>query len=148
MKNDIVNLELGPGDVSIHHPNIIHDSKPNTSNRKHYSWHSHTFLFFFSFLINRSPFQYAFNSFHSSQKVEELDLPCATFRQRQSALVHAMFDFAKFLDWLWSIIFKTQFYFLWNKKDPKQPVMMMRGKAAPGINNYRSWPKFRCVACK
>ncbi|MEU4335672.1 phytanoyl-CoA dioxygenase family protein [Micromonospora lupini] len=30
-KAGIVDIELAPGDVSIHHPNILHCSKPNTS---------------------------------------------------------------------------------------------------------------------
>jgi ectoine hydroxylase-related dioxygenase (phytanoyl-CoA dioxygenase family) len=31
---DIVHLELEAGDVSIHHPNIIHASDPNTSEHR------------------------------------------------------------------------------------------------------------------
>ena len=33
-EDDIVNVEMQPGDVEIHHPNIVHSSKPNTSNRR------------------------------------------------------------------------------------------------------------------
>ena len=32
--DDIVHLELEPGDVSVHHPNIIHASDPNTSEHR------------------------------------------------------------------------------------------------------------------
>jgi len=28
-------------------------------------------------------------------------------------------------------------------KDAEQPVLLLRGKAVPNINNYRSWPKYR-----
>ncbi len=31
---DVVYLELNPGDVSIHHPNIVHASEANKSNRR------------------------------------------------------------------------------------------------------------------
>ncbi len=31
---DIVDLVLNPGDVSLHHPNLVHGSKANTSNRR------------------------------------------------------------------------------------------------------------------
>ncbi len=31
---DVVDLELDAGDVSIHHPNIVHGSEPNTSDRR------------------------------------------------------------------------------------------------------------------
>eukprot|EP00118_Oscarella_pearsei_P006165 m.28008 g.28008 ORF g.28008 m.28008 type:complete len:340 (+) comp30527_c0_seq4:104-1123(+) len=33
-EDDIVNIELNPGDVEIHHPTIIHGSEPNDSNRR------------------------------------------------------------------------------------------------------------------
>ena len=29
----VVDLELAPGDVSVHHPNIVHGSEPNTSDQ-------------------------------------------------------------------------------------------------------------------
>lgn len=76
-ESKVVDLVLDPGDVSIHHPNIVHASKANTSpNRR-----------------------------------------CGlTIRYISTA---------------------TQC------TDPEQPVMLMRGSAVPGINNYRSWPKFR-----
>ncbi|WP_405163069.1 phytanoyl-CoA dioxygenase family protein [Nocardia sp. NBC_01499] len=33
-KAGVVDIELAPGDVSIHHPNILHCSEPNTSNTR------------------------------------------------------------------------------------------------------------------
>lgn len=73
----VTTLELAPGDVSIHHPNIVHGSEPNTSNTRR----------------------------------------CGlTIRYISTG---------------------TQCF------DPEQPVMLMRGKAQPGVNVYRSWPKYR-----
>lgn len=33
-RNGIVDIELSPGDVSIHHPNVLHSSAPNTSAKR------------------------------------------------------------------------------------------------------------------
>ena len=33
-EEDIVGVEMEPGDVEIHHPNIVYSSKPNTSVRR------------------------------------------------------------------------------------------------------------------
>lgn len=74
---DFVDLVLEPGDVSVHHPNIVHASDANTSDRRR----------------------------------------CGlTIRY---------------------IAPQTEC------TDPDQPVMLMAGKEEPGINNYRSWPKYR-----
>lgn len=70
-------LELEPGDVSIHHPNIVHASDANTS----------------------------------------------AFR-RAGLTVRYMST-------------RTQC------TDPEQPVMLMRGTAVPGVNEYRSFPAYR-----
>lgn len=73
----IVDLELEPGDVSIHHPGIVHGSEANTSDTRR----------------------------------------CGlTIRYISTG---------------------TQCF------DPEQPVMLMRGRAQAGVNEYRSWPKYR-----
>ncbi|RVU20484.1 phytanoyl-CoA dioxygenase family protein [Streptomyces antnestii] len=33
-KHGITEIELNPGDISIHHPNLLHSSEPNTSNTR------------------------------------------------------------------------------------------------------------------
>lgn len=33
-RNGVVDIELNPGDVSIHHPNVLHSSEPNTSPKR------------------------------------------------------------------------------------------------------------------
>jgi hypothetical protein len=73
----IATLELAPGDVSVHHPNIVHGSEANKSDKRR----------------------------------------CGlTIRYISTS---------------------TQCF------DPDQPVMLMRGAAQAGVNEYRSWPKYR-----
>jgi hypothetical protein len=74
---DIVDLELAPGDLSVHDPAIVHGSKANTS------------------------------------------------ASRRAGLT------------LRYISPSTECL------DPEQPLLMMRGEPVPGINTYRSWPKYR-----
>jgi hypothetical protein len=33
-RHGVVDIELSPGDVSIHHPNVVHSSQPNTSGKR------------------------------------------------------------------------------------------------------------------
>jgi len=73
----IVDLVLKRGDVSVHHPNIIHASEANTSTRRRCG------------LTIRY-------------------IPPST-----------------------------------ECTDVQQPVMMLQGQEVPGINNYRSWPRYR-----
>ena len=75
--NRVVDLELEPGDVSLHHPGIIHGSEKNASDGPRTG---------------------------------------LTIRYISTAT---------------------------ECTDPEQPVLLMEGKAVPGINNYRSYPKFR-----
>lgn len=75
--SQVADLVLAPGDVSIHHPNIVHGSEPNTSDRRR----------------------------------------CGLTIRYISTSTQCT--------------------------DPEQPVLLVRGTATPGINNYRSWPKFR-----
>eukprot|EP00730_Choanoeca_flexa_P003821 TRINITY_DN11515_c0_g2_i1.p1 TRINITY_DN11515_c0_g2~~TRINITY_DN11515_c0_g2_i1.p1 ORF type:complete len:345 (+),score=55.76 TRINITY_DN11515_c0_g2_i1:37-1035(+) len=75
--DDIVHLELAPGDVSVHHPNIIHASDPNTSDTRR----------------------------------------CGLTLRYMSSTTQCL--------------------------EPTQPVMMMAGDKVAGVNEYRSWPKYR-----
>eukprot|EP00746_Dinoflagellata_sp_MGD_P135542 gnl/MRDRNA2_/MRDRNA2_69587_c0_seq1.p1 gnl/MRDRNA2_/MRDRNA2_69587_c0~~gnl/MRDRNA2_/MRDRNA2_69587_c0_seq1.p1 ORF type:complete len:157 (-),score=28.61 gnl/MRDRNA2_/MRDRNA2_69587_c0_seq1:62-532(-) len=74
---EVVYIELNPGDVSIHHPNLIHGSDTNTSDRRR----------------------------------------CGLSIRYMASNVHCVMD--------------------------DQPVMLLRGNAVPGVNWYRSWPKYR-----
>lgn len=73
----VVDLELQPGDVSVHHPAIVHGSEPNTSDSRR----------------------------------------CGLTIRYISTATQCL--------------------------DAEQPVMLMRGAAVPGVNNYRSWPRYR-----
>jgi phytanoyl-CoA hydroxylase len=73
----IVDLVLNPGDVSIHHPNIVHGSLANRSDRRR----------------------------------------CGLTVRYISTRTQCV--------------------------DPEQPVLLVRGKAVEGVNEYRSWPKYR-----
>jgi len=73
-----LDLELQPGDISLHHPNLIHGSEPNRSTRR-----------------------------RTGLTIRYIPATTAVL-------------------------------------NPEQPVMMLRGEAATGVNNdYRSWPPFR-----
>eukprot|EP00930_Biecheleria_cincta_P080679 TRINITY_DN6907_c0_g2_i1.p1 TRINITY_DN6907_c0_g2~~TRINITY_DN6907_c0_g2_i1.p1 ORF type:complete len:319 (-),score=50.70 TRINITY_DN6907_c0_g2_i1:577-1533(-) len=74
---EVVHLELGPGDLSIHHPNLVHCSDANMSDRRR----------------------------------------CGLTVRYISTDVHCL--------------------------EADQPVLLLRGDAVPGINWYRSWPKYR-----
>jgi len=74
---EVVHLELGPGDVSIHHPNTIHASEPNTSDRRR----------------------------------------CGLTVRYIPTSVRCFME--------------------------EQPVLLLRGQAVPGVNRYRSWPRYR-----
>ena len=76
-REKVVDLELNPGDVSIHHANIVHGSEANKSNRRRCG----------------------------------LTIRYISTRTKCT--------------------------------EPTQPVMLMRGKPVPGINEYHSWPKYR-----
>jgi phytanoyl-CoA hydroxylase len=73
----IVDLELQPGDVSVHHPNVIHGSNANTSDSRR----------------------------------------CGLTIRYISPSTECT--------------------------DPSQPVMLLRGESVKGINQYRSWPRYR-----
>jgi len=77
MEDDVVDVEMEPGDVEIHHPNIVHSSLPNMSDRR------------------RAGLTIRY-------------MPPTTHCLSQS-----------------------------------QPVLMVEGEKVPGINQYRSWPKYR-----
>lgn len=72
-----VHMEMNPGDLSIHHPNLVHCSDANTSSRRRCSL---------------------------SVRFISTDTHCF---------------------------------------DDDQPLLLLRGDAVPGINRYRSWPKYR-----
>jgi len=72
-----VDLELEPGDASIHHPNLVHASGANTSDRRRCGL---------------------------SVRYISTDVRCLS---------------------------------------EEQPVLLLRGDAVPGVNRYRSWPKYR-----
>mmetsp|Transcript_24237 Transcript_24237/g.68732 ORF Transcript_24237/g.68732 Transcript_24237/m.68732 type:complete len:321 (+) Transcript_24237:116-1078(+) len=74
---ELVNIELNPGDVSIHHPNVVHGSAANSSHRRR----------------------------------------CGLSVRYMSTDVHCVAE--------------------------EQPVLLLRGEAVPGVNWYRSWPKYR-----
>ena len=77
IEEDIIDVEMEPGDVEIHHPNIVHSSKPNTSDRR------------------RAGLTIRY-------------MPPSTACLSQS-----------------------------------QPVLMVEGDKVAGVNQYRSWPRYR-----
>lgn len=74
---EVVDIELNPGDVSVHHPNVVHGSDGNASARRRCGL---------------------------SVRYIPTDVYCLA---------------------------------------EEQPVMLLRGDAVPGVNWYRSWPKYR-----
>jgi phytanoyl-CoA hydroxylase len=76
-QSQIVDIVLKPGDVSIHHPSMIHGSEANTSDRRR----------------------------------------CGLTIRYIAPTTECL--------------------------DEKQPVLMLSGTPVPGINHYRSWPKYR-----
>lgn len=70
-------VELEPGDASVHHPNLVHGSGANNSQRRR----------------------------------------CGLSVRYMSTSTHCFVE--------------------------EQPVLLLRGNSAPGVNHYRSWPKYR-----